>query len=122
MSFWQTVVLFGAAVLAFEVVWASVARLVHLNYAKGAWVGLLVYASAAFVASRSNAFGLAIDAGVLVAAIQATLGWAIAALIGPGRPSGPFSTQRAVVTVALVLLGGAFFGTLGAAAERLTHL
>jgi hypothetical protein len=121
ISFWQTVGLFGAIVLVFEALWSALARIARLSYPKGAWVGLLVYAGAAFYAARHYTFGLAVDAAVLTAAIQATLGWGIAALIGPGRPAGDFSAGKAVLTVAFVVSGGAVCGVLGAALQRLTH-
>ncbi len=123
MAIWRTLLAFGTLVLAFDLVWSYVARAGGYRYSRLAWVSLLIYGTAGFVAARGSGdvpAGAAV--GLAVAGIEATLGWVLSIAIGPGRPDGPLTVLRVVATVVAVACAGAAVGAIGGVLARVSFL
>jgi hypothetical protein len=78
----------AAAVLALETLGSVAARLAGFDHATLAPLSFLIYAATGAFVALAAPFGSAVMAGAAVGFVDATLGWAIAYAIGPGRP-GP---------------------------------
>ncbi len=76
---------------------------------------MVIYVGFGIYAGQRLRWWRALVAVVLAAAIDSTLGWYVAALIGPGRPIGVNSTTEIVGTALLAVLLDAVFGGLGVA-------
>jgi hypothetical protein len=115
------IVLIGcAAVLAFDTAGAIAAEANDFDY-EALWPGsFLIYAATAFLTARAagNVRGGAL-AGLALAATDATFGWAISWLIGPGAPD-PADRDAATVVVAALLVAatGAIIGAVAGLAGR----
>jgi len=100
----------AAAVLALDTVGALAARAVGFEYAALAPISILFYAAIGAYVSVAEPVPRAALVGALVGVIDATLGWAIAWAIGPGRPQagerisllGLFNTTLFVAVLAAV--------------------
>jgi hypothetical protein len=118
MEIWKTILIFGLIAIAFDGIWATIARAKSYTYSKGAWVSFLIYAIAGGVASQSTGIVDGIVSGACVAGIEATIGWWISWMIGPGRLPDTISKEarpKAIVNaIVIVMLTGALFGFLGA--------
>jgi hypothetical protein len=120
MSFWSAVATFGAAVLIFDAIAATVARKTGVDYRRFAVGSVFFYAGAGVTvalgvgpgstwsAVTSASFGV----GLLVGLIDSTVGWWISAVIGPGRVanvakllSKPASRQSIVFSGIVVTVG-----------------
>jgi hypothetical protein len=83
MIHWQAILAFGALAVIFDGIWATVARHGGYSYAKGMWVSWLIYTVAGSAAGWHT--GKILDGawtGLGVAAIEATVGWWLSAVIG----------------------------------------
>jgi hypothetical protein len=113
-----SILIFGAFALAFDGVWSVVALRTGSRYGSLAWVNFLIYFAAGFVAG-SGAHGMpnGLTAGMLVggvvSAIDATLGWWISAVAGPGRPPPGLPFFRLVLVAVVVVIYGALSGAIG---------
>jgi len=76
----------GAAVLALDTLGALASRAIGFEYASLAPLSILLYAAIGAYVSVAEPVPRAAIVGALVGVIDATLGWAIAWAIGPGRP------------------------------------
>jgi hypothetical protein len=124
MNLWQTILVFGALVVVFDGIWATIAHHSNYSYAKGMWVSWLIYTVAGGIACwHSSSILVGTWAGLGVAAIEATIGWQVSAVIGPGRlPESITSKEapKAIATAILtVILTGAGLGTVGAVLSTL---
>jgi hypothetical protein len=109
----RTVVVGGcAAVIALNSLSSVASEAFGFSYTALWPISLVVYGAIAFVAARLVArVGAGVVAGLSVAATEATLGWAISWLIGPGQPAPEDQAAGAVVAVALtVTVSGAVIG------------
>jgi hypothetical protein len=93
----------AAAVLALDTLGSIASRLAGFDYAMLAPVSFLIYAATGAFVALAAPIGPAIMAGTAVGFVEATLGWAIAYAIGPGRP-GPDERITALGFVNTVLL------------------
>lgn len=84
----RTTFVFVAVVLVFEVLWAFLSASGGLDYFALRWASLPLYAGAGFMAARYGRLRDGALAGSAVAVVQGTLGWALAAAVGPGRVAG----------------------------------
>jgi hypothetical protein len=118
MTFWQTILVFGGVVIIFDGVWSVLARIRGYNYAKLAWVSLLIYLTAGSVTASGGPVRAGILVGMITAGVDATIGWWLSWKIGPGRL--PYTDSKEgliriiIVTVGRVMLTGAFCGLVGA--------
>jgi hypothetical protein len=123
MSLTETTFLFGSLALSLDLVWASICRFTSYNYSKAAPISLLIYFASGYVAAQYNNLYTAVLVGFLVAGIEATIGWWISWVIGPGRIPNTrdwavLSTQARIFiilqTIFLLTLSGGALAFLGA--------
>jgi hypothetical protein len=114
------VVLIGAAsVLLFDTVGSLASRRFSFNYASLSPGSYLIRAGAGYFAEPYGGLEMSGLAGGIVAFVEATLGWYISWIIGPGRVK-PEPTKQTIVYVILVVslkgvgfgLGGGLFGRI----------
>jgi hypothetical protein len=116
---WRIACLAVSAILIFDLVASLASRTLGFRYAYATLGSWLIYAITGFVAARHGGVAAAATAGAVVGFAEATLGWAISWLIGPGRlPSGTPSLGRIASTVLTVTLIGAAVSALGGVAGR----
>jgi hypothetical protein len=113
-------ILAALAILVLDTAGSFASREMGFSYSALIPVSLLIQATAGFFAARAANLKTAVAVGSGVAAIEATLGWAISWAIGPGRPPGGHP-GIAMLTVAalIVVIMGAFFGFIGGGIARL---
>jgi hypothetical protein len=103
----------GAVVIVvFDVVASFAAKHFGFHYgiaAPGSW---LVYAVVGFDVGRRADIGMAAAGSAIVAFVEATIGWAASAAIGPGRPPGTLSVAGVIATVILVAMTGGAIGAI----------
>jgi hypothetical protein len=125
MPVWQTILLFGLIAIAFDTIWATIARAKGYSYSKGMWVSFLAYTFAGGVAAQSGNIFDGSFTGLGVSGIEATIGWWISWVIGPGRLPVTVSKEAAprviLRTITIVMLIGACLGVLGAVACRVIN-
>jgi hypothetical protein len=108
-----TPVVTGAVVIVmFDIVASFAAARFGFHYgiaAPGSW---LVYAVVGFDVGRRADIGMAAAGSAIVAFVEATIGWAASAAIGPGRPPGTLSVAGVIATVILVAMSGGAIGAI----------
>ena len=109
--------LFALAAIAFDAIGAALAKIFAFNYGHFALLAILLFIAFGFYAGRVLAPARALMAVVIAAVAEATLGWYVAALIGPARPT-PGTAFYLIVAFAVIGVvvdsaagwAGAFFG------------
>jgi hypothetical protein len=105
------VMLIGAAtVLLFDTVGSLASRRFNFNYASLAPGSWLIWAGAGYFAAPYGSYAASGLAGGAVAFIEATLGWYISWLVGPGRPKDELTQRQIVCVVLMISLSGSGFG------------
>ena len=108
-----TPVVTGAVVIVvFDIVASFAAMRFGFHYgiaAPGSW---LIYACVGFDIGRRADIGMAAAGSAMVAFVEATIGWAASAAIGPGRPPGTLSVAGVIATVILVAMTGGAIGAI----------
>ena len=106
----------AAAVTVFDAIAAAAARYFGFPYGNAALGSWLIYAAVGFAAVRLGAgIGGGVAAGALTALADATLGWAVSWVMGPGRPPGGALTPGMwAAAAASVIAMGAVVACLGA--------
>jgi hypothetical protein len=117
--------LFGPIVIvAFDAVASGGARALDFDYAALWPVPVVLYSTIGFLAARERgSIRVGIATGATVALADATVGWAISWIIGPGAPDVGDRDALALIGTAVVVigigaLGGAVGGWLGVRAAR----
>lgn len=111
----KKIILTGCIViLAFDTIGSLASLALSFPYSSLAPVSFLIYAIVGFIGTRyTNIKKGALAAGI-VGLVEATLGWAISWIIGPGRLSEvPFWAIAVVFTVILVTITALIIGLLG---------
>ncbi len=117
--FARTIAVGALAVLLFDLAGSYASRRLGFAYANLVIGSILIYGLVGFAAGQAASIRAGAVAGEAVAAIEATLGWAIAWRIGPGRvPEQEASIPTIARTILLVVATGAIFGAVGAAASQ----
>lgn len=109
------------AVLAFDATAAIAAETFDFSYSRAWPTSLLIWGGTAWAASRAAAEVRAgALAGLAVAATDATVGWSISWLIGPGMPDADDRGAGALVAtvIAVALMGGAVGALAGFLGRR----
>ena len=118
METWQVILIFGVLAIVFDGIWATIAKAKGYTYSKGMWVSFLIYVIAGVIASKNGSFIDGIISGAGVAFIEATIGWWLSWVIGPGRLPDTISKEarpKAIINAVItVTITGALFGSLGA--------
>lgn len=118
--FVRVVLIAAATILTYDAVAATASRVRGFPYGSAGAGSWLIYAGAAFFATRATgSLWMGVLAAVAAGLVDSTAGWLISAWIGPGRPE-PGATPGAIaaVVVAVPLMAGAV-GLAGAIAARL---
>ena len=88
----------GVAIVLLDVIAALATMRYGFDYDRTAWVSYTIYALAGFFAARcagatepvEASYGIALGAlgGAFTALVDASIGWAVSWVMGPGRPPG----------------------------------
>lgn len=111
-------------VVGFDAVASVAAKTLEFDYGALWPVSVLLPATIAFLAARqTGSIKVGIGAGATVALADATVGWAISWLIGPGAPDPGDRDALVVIATALLVIGagvveGAVGGWIGAHVAR----
>jgi hypothetical protein len=108
-------VVFGLILVAFDAVAAIIANAAGINYGSFTLLGLVIYAALGIFAGQRLRWWRAVVAVIVAALIDSSLGWYVAALIGPGRPAAGTGMTEIVGTALLAGLLDALFGAIGVA-------
>ena len=127
MSYQTRVILIGVlAVIVFDAIAALASRRFGFAYAKATVGSALIYGTIGFLAARgsdANPLQSAAFAAGIVGLVDASAGWGVSWIIGPGRlPDGTAMTLErwlgaAVFVIALACAIGVVGGVIGSQAE-----
>jgi hypothetical protein len=122
VKFGKLLLIFALAVVGFDAI-ASLASLQFgLSYGLFAFGSAVLYTAIAIYCGLRRGFGAAVLLGALLGLVDATFGWAVSWVIGPGRPVGvDFSWATWLFTAAVVTLLGAIYGLIGGAIGALAR-
>ena len=108
----------GAVLILFDLIASLLSRYAHIPYASFTLGSFAIYVVAGFLAARRFRFAAAPLVGTVAGLSEATVGWAVSWVIGPGRPSasaaGFVSILFAGVVVTAVATGLGALGGVGA--------
>jgi hypothetical protein len=110
----RVVVLGSCAVLTYTTMAATASVVFGISYDAASVVSCLIYLGAGFAGAcvmRRVADGA--RAGAAVGFVDATLGWVIASLIGPGRLPAELGGQHSFVIAAIIVAAVAIAGVIG---------
>jgi hypothetical protein len=114
----RVLLFFAALVVAYDALASALVLATGWPYGTLALGALAIQAAAGRAAGQREGFVWAILAGASTALVEATLGFAVSWLIGPGRTQLPAAFDYPTAA-ALATLGGGALGALGAPAEAL---
>lgn len=126
MNAWLRVALIGAiSVLAFDTLLSLASTALGFSYANGSFGSWLIYGAVGFFAARATGqIRHSAAAAALVGATDASLGWWISSLLGPGKLPGtvPESTTIPVIifAVCFAVITATVIGSLGGLLARVT--
>jgi len=101
-------------VLGFDAAGAVASKQLGFTYAFLIPGSLLIYGTVAALVARRRDWLLGLLAGVLMGLTDMTLGWTVAALIGPGRPAGGFTLATIVGGAMTGFVAASLAGSVGA--------
>lgn len=107
--------LFAAILVAFAAIAAIVAKAAAINYGDFTLLGLLIYVAFGIFAGQRLRWWRALIALIVAALVDASLGWYVAALIGPGRPLASSGALEIIGTALLAALLDVVFAAIGIA-------
>jgi hypothetical protein len=123
MKHFILIILTGAfAVLIFDTIGALISRSFGFGYQTLIIGSFLIYAAVGFAASKYGGLIFASLAGGITALIDATLGWYISLVIGPGHPAAEMDSMSIISTVTMVTIIGAIIGFIGGLIGRLSWI
>ena len=107
------------AVVAYDAAASAASLIFRFPYIYATVGSVLIYAIGGFLLARVRGFMSSALAGAFLGSVDATLGWAISWLLGPGRPSaGALSVNQwllaAVSVVLLAVVCSCVGGTIAA--------
>ena len=125
MNPWSRIALIGAAaVVAFDTLASFAARSAGIPYVWASLGSLFLYAAVGYLAARTSLnrqVRAAALAGLAVGLTDATVGWFVSWVIGPGRVAGGMTVAQWVFTAAFVALISSGLAALGGIAGRLNR-
>lgn len=108
------IALLGMSVIVVYDVLASVISLqTGLPYESFSFGSLLLYAVFGLLAFRTSNLLGSLLVGASMGFVEATLGWYLSWIIGPGRPSVPFSPSEIIFAIVFVTITAAVIGLIG---------
>lgn len=113
----------AAAIVAFDLLASLAAREIGFSYARASIGSYIIYFAIGFFAARASGASplrAAAIAGAAGGAIDATIGWAVSWIVGPGRlPHGAqLTVSRWLIVAIFVTVLAACLATLGGLAGR----
>lgn len=121
MNAWRRIVLIGVtAILIYDIAASFAAASLGFPYYQALYGSWLIYAGIGYVAGRAtNSIRRAASATAIVGGAEATIGWWLSWMIGPGRPaSGTPSFGAILQAVWLVVLVAACIGLVAGLIAR----
>lgn len=115
----QAITVFGIAVLVSNVVLGLAAQQGMINFALGSLVNLMLFIAAGYQVAKEHSQIPAMIAAAGVATVDATLGSALLAVIGPGRFSAE-DVWALPLGVLLWAVSGAGCGSVGSFIARIS--
>ncbi len=110
----------AAAVLAMNTIGAILSVRMDFSYAALTPLSFAINAITAFLVGRSSTLWWAVVVSAGVAFTEATVGWAIAWAIGPGRPPDGYTGMLPIAfAVVIVTISGGLTGVVGGSLGRL---
>lgn len=100
-------------VLLLDIIGSLASRRFGFYYGSLSVISWALKIGVGFFAARQGSLGLSVLAGGVVAFVDATLGWYISWIIGPGRPESKTTATAISTTVLIVTLLGAALGSIG---------
>jgi hypothetical protein len=101
------------AVLMLDTIGSIASRRFGFQYGSLSILSWVLGIGTGFFAARYGSLSLSLLIGGIVAFIDATLGWYISWIIGPGRPKNRITAALIAKTVLIVTLTGAALGFVG---------
>jgi hypothetical protein len=102
---WFVISFGGISVVVFDAIAAIASRSLGFSYGKAAFGSWIIYVVIGYLAARmtpKSSLKAAAFAGLLLGLTDATIGWAVAWIIGPGRVPGGITSVRWAVIALLV--------------------
>jgi hypothetical protein len=106
----------ASAVIVYDFVASIISKYSGVHYANFTVGSLLIYAAVGFLASRGRLGRTAMAtvlAGAVVGLTDATFGWAVSYLIGPGQPAKPLTPLLWAFVAVIVTLSAAVLAAMG---------
>jgi len=115
-QWWRLALIAGCVILAYDTLASSASRLTGIPYGRFAVASYLLQIAAAFVARRSGSSAMqAVLLASWVGIVEATIGWGISWLIGPGHPTAFVGPATVVAIAIIVAVTASVCGGFGAA-------
>ena len=120
--FWKVVLLGAITVLAFDTAASWAAKELGFPYTYASVGSALIYVIVGYFIFRQFGVVRAIGAALVVAIVDATLGWFISWQIGPGAPPADQATVPIIaVTMVFLFVFAAACAAIGSAIARVLH-
>ena len=95
----------AVVIVAFDAAAALAARRMGFNYTLATIGSVLIYATSGFFAARTGGVDATVKLGAIAALTDATLGWRVSWLIGPGRlPGGKLTPNEWASSAAFLVV------------------
>jgi len=105
----------AAVILLFDLVASILSQLLPIRYALFSIGSFAIYFLVGLLVARAAGLKLGVVAAATTGLVEATLGWAISWLVGPGRfPLEAVRPAEIVATVIMVILAPVVLGLVGA--------
>ena len=101
------------AVVVFDALGSLASRHFGFPYQNLMVGSFLIYGIVGFAAAKTNGLMYGVLAAGLTGLVDATIGWYISWIIGPGRPPAEMTLIDKITTVAFVTVSGAIIGFIG---------
>ena len=102
------------AVVLFDASGAAASKQLDFSYALLVPGSLVIYGVVAGLVARRRGWAGGLLAAMVIALTDLTIGWLVAWLIGPGRPSGGFTLATILGAVMTAFVGAGLAGGIGA--------
>lgn len=118
MSSWARVIMFGSiSVLVFDLIAAGASRFFGFPYGRATIGSFFIYGTVGYIVAQSltqNRLPSVLLAGMIIGLTDASLGWGVSYLVGPGRPKTTLTPTRWLMTALIVMVTSSLLATIGA--------
>lgn len=102
-----------AVILAFDALASFISQTFQINYGLFSIGSILIYIGIGFFGRKYGNLSLGIISAAITGLIEATLGWYISWVIGPGRIEGEFDWLIVFSGIIINVLTASLFGLIG---------